>query len=81
MRMGTDEDTRFILCDLDDGTVRVCRGLRDAESTIEAPDIEGWRVFDGEFFIREVKAGRQRASERRQRARRRSKACEPTFKR
>lgn len=51
----TEDDAWFLACSLDDVTVRFCRSQNAAESVMEAPDIDSWRVFDAGLFVRELK--------------------------
>lgn len=53
--MGDEDDRRYVLCFVDDGAVEACRGLRRAEASMEAPDVDSWRVYDDELFIRDLK--------------------------
>jgi len=54
--MDKDEYTRFLLCYVEDpSVVRRRRGRQAAQSEMEAPDINEWRVFDDAFFVRELR--------------------------
>lgn len=44
----------FLVCSLDDAFVRLCRSYNSAHSLMEAPDIDAWRVFDSDLFVRQL---------------------------
>jgi hypothetical protein len=50
-----ETDSRYVLCFGDDGPVEARRGLGRAALSIQARDVERWRVFDDELFPRELK--------------------------
>jgi hypothetical protein len=50
-----ESDSRYVLCFGDDGPVEARRGLVRAALSIQARDVERWRVYDDELFLRELK--------------------------
>jgi len=50
-----ETEGRYVLCFGEDGAVEARRGLGRAALSIQARDVETWRVYDDELFLRELK--------------------------
>ena len=53
--LGDENNRRFVLCFENDGAVEARRGAGRAALSIQARDVERWRVYDDDLFPRELK--------------------------